>query len=355
MANGSSVSRSRRALWSRSGGSVHARVFHFALLLFVLLASSPSCMSRNRTGDAGGSPPVVHTRSATSITLGGAAFGGEVDPHGTPVEVWFEYGTDPALSGSTATSVKAIRDGSRSYRFRVRISGLQPYTTYYYRAMAGNGAGTRRGDILSFPTGDYYVVIGDSITRGPLGGGYASILRELLQKTRKYPIVVANRGVTGVTSREGEYLVSTTLASMPQAKYYLVMFGTNDASDSRGIPSGKGKNPGDPGYSQSYKGYLQRILSAILAAGKAPYLAKVPYSNDPSVDLPTIREYNEAIDELVAENRIGVTPPDFYAYFRDHPDDLVDGIHPNRAGYAAMANLWFEALTGQVEGRYRRP
>jgi lysophospholipase L1-like esterase len=131
----------------------------------------------------------------------------------------------------------------------------------------------------------------------------------------------------------------------PSAKYFLVMYGMNDARLPGPVPSGKGKRPGDPGYSGSYKENMQRIISAIRSAGKIPYLAKVPYATSPSIDISSVREYNVVVDELVAANDIAVTPPDFYAYFQKHPDEIPDGIHQNKIGYESIANLWFIALT----------
>ncbi len=110
------------------------------------------------------------------------------------------------------------------------------------------------------------------------------------------------------------------------------------------VPSGWGLIPGDPGYSGSYKDNMQRIISAILAAGKTPYLAEVPYTTDPLRSNAMIFEYNAAVDELVLTNNIMVTPPPFYAYFQAHTGELADGIHPNGTGYQSMANLWFSAL-----------
>ncbi len=95
----------------------------------------------------------------------------------------------------------------------------------------------------------------------------------------------------------------------------------------------------------AYKDNLQGIISEIRAAGRIPCLAKVPYADKPSIDIPSIREYNVVIDELVAENNITVTPPDFYAYFQQHQDEIPDGIHPDKIGYESTANLWFHALT----------
>ncbi len=123
------------------------------------------------------------------------------------------------------------------------------------------------------------------------------------------------------------------------------MYGTNDARLPVPVPSGKGKRPGDPGYRGSYKDNLQQIISAIRSAGKIPCLAKVPYATKSSIDISSIREYNVVVDELVAANNIAVPPPDFYTYFQEHPDQISDGIHPNKIGYESMANLWFIALT----------
>ncbi|MFO0752913.1 MAG: hypothetical protein U0411_06265 [Thermodesulfovibrionales bacterium] len=44
------------------------------------------------------------------------------------------------------------------------------------------------------------------------------------------------------------------------------MYGTNDSASK--IPSGLGLQPGSQGYTNSYKDYMQRIITAVLAAGK---------------------------------------------------------------------------------------
>ena len=194
-----------------------------------------------------------------------------------------------------------------------------------------------------------YVAVGDSITAGshddiPADGiGYEPVLGTMLTAAKGYPISVANEGISGTTSADGLLSISTVLAKYPTAKYYLVMYGTNDAVIPA-VPSGSGLLPGDPGYNGSYKDNMQRIISAILAAGKTPYLAEVPYTTDPLRSIAIIYEYNAAVDELVLTNNILVTPPPFYAYFLAHPGELADGIHPNGTGYQSMGNLWFSAL-----------
>ena len=142
--------------------------------------------------------------------------------------------------------------------------------------------------------------------------------------------MIANEGVSGTTSAVGAAAIDTTLATYPDANYYLILYGTNDAS----IPVSKA----------TYKANMQTIIDKIKAAGKTPFLAKVPYASDPGFSDASIQEYNTAIDELKVANGITVIPPDFYAWFNSHPDQLADGLHPNGTGYQSMANLWFNAL-----------
>ncbi|MGE5753270.1 MAG: SGNH/GDSL hydrolase family protein, partial [Deltaproteobacteria bacterium] len=155
--------------------------------------------------------------------------------------------------------------------------------------------------------------------------GYEPLLGNLLGAQ------VANAGVSGTTSSDGAASISVTLSAHPTATHYLVMYGSNDAFVPA-VPIG------------SYKDSMQRIVSAIVAAGKTPCLAKVPYASNPDLDDAAIRGYNEAVDELVAANGIACASPDFYSWFISHPGQLADGLHPNGTGYQSMATLWNAVL-----------
>jgi lysophospholipase L1-like esterase len=207
--------------------------------------------------------------------------------------------------------------------------------------------------------GNYFVGMGDSITFGFLddvpsdntsqdgrntGGGYEPVLNNLRTAAKHYPQTVVNEGVGGSKSIDGVALIPTLLARNPDAQYFLIEYGTNDATIP--VPSGAGLLPGQAGYAGSFKDNMQQIITAVKNAGKQPYLAKVPYSNGQYLARNTLYQgYNQAINELVAANNITVIPPDFYTWFQNNQNQLQsDGLHPNGIGYQSMANLWFNAL-----------
>jgi lysophospholipase L1-like esterase len=243
-----------------------------------------------------------------------------------------------------------IGAGSTPIPFLGSIVGLTAYTTWYFRAVASSVGGMKKGVIKSFPTGERFVAVGDSITMGigddiPSDGiGFEPVLQNLLSDARGCPIEIVNAGVGGVDSAYGASNIATTLSTFPEANYYLVLYGSNDAFIPAD-PSGLGLFPGDAGYNGSYKHHMQQIISTIVAAGKTPYLAKVPYTTKSTYSIQRIGEYNQVIDELVSANGISVTPPDFYTYFQGHPGELIDGLHPSGIGYQSMADLWSATLT----------
>jgi lysophospholipase L1-like esterase len=290
--------------------------------------------------------PETTTEAATFITLNSAELNGTANPNGFETYAWFEYGVDSSLSNPSTTDNQLIGSGSTPIPLLKNIPGLTPYTTWYFRAVARNAGGTQKGAIKSFPTGEYFVAVGDSITAGTGddissdGIGFEPVLQNLLSTARGYPISIVNAGVGGVDSAYGEANISTTLLAYPNAKYYLILYGTNDANPFVNTPSGLGQNPAPAG---SFKYNLQQMINRIKTAGKVPYLAKVPYTLD-TARIANILLYNQVIDELVAANGISVPPPDFYGWFLTHQGEFADALHPNGQGYQSMANLWETAL-----------
>lgn len=213
--------------------------------------------------------------------------------------------------------------------------------------------------VTNIGIGDYYVIIGDSITYGvgdddvtdnssrdgrTVEGGYGPILNNLLSSAKGYPQTVMKEGVPGEKAAQGLARLPGIIARHPQAQYFLLQFGTNDSSGSTPVPSGLGLHPGDDGYTGSFKDSMQRSINLIKNEGKQAYLAKLPFTLVSSSRNLRIRNYNRVIDELVAENGISIIPPNFYSYFESHQEQFSDNLHPNGMGYKGMADLWFNAL-----------
>lgn len=95
-------------------------------------------------------PPEVVTGNATSITMISATLNGTVNAKGTSTTAWFEYGTVSGAYGNTTTQRSV--SGSSDTSVSVYISGLSSGTTYYYRLLAENNAGTAYGSEKSFAT-----------------------------------------------------------------------------------------------------------------------------------------------------------------------------------------------------------
>jgi len=97
-------------------------------------------------------PPEVATDPATGIGVYSATLHARVNPNMTPTTAWFEWGTDPALASSTETTHQDVGSGTTPQTVSETLEGLDPSTTYYFRAVAANDGGTETGSIASFAT-----------------------------------------------------------------------------------------------------------------------------------------------------------------------------------------------------------
>lgn len=209
--------------------------------------------------------------------------------------------------------------------------------------------------------GDYYVAMGDSLTYGVgdddasdnisrdernRDGGYTSVLNDALTSAKGKPHVVANEGIPGDLVADGVARLAGIFQRHPQVKFFLLLYGTNDASGVAPTPSGLGLQAGSAGYAGSFKDYMQRMIDTIKSQGGQPYLAKAPIvtANNSTLRNQRISEFNQVVDELASANNLA-TPADFYSFFATRTDLLIDGIHPNGAGYKEVAKLWLNALS----------
>ncbi|HSC89011.1 MAG TPA: SGNH/GDSL hydrolase family protein, partial [Polyangiaceae bacterium] len=98
---------------------------------------------------------------------------------------------------------------------------------------------------------------------------------------------------------------------------------------------------------------LARVIDAFLIGAPDALLVVaqlIPTRTDSLND--AVETYNAATAELVAARVASgkhIVLVDHYSAFQENPkyrdDYLFDGLHPNDAGYAAMADVWYEAIS----------
>ena len=95
-------------------------------------------------------PPIVSTDSASTITATTATLGGTVNDNGTTTTVNFQYGQDTNYgSAAPGSNVSA---GSGATDVMANLTGLTCATTYHYRVVGQNTAGTTFGSDTTFTT-----------------------------------------------------------------------------------------------------------------------------------------------------------------------------------------------------------
>ena len=102
--------------------------------------------------------PKVNPKPASAITSTGATLNAQVDPRGDKDDDWwigqtayrFQYGTSTAYTSATALGyLSQLQDKTT---VSAPVTGLSPATTYVYRVIAGNNAGTVYSPAMSFKT-----------------------------------------------------------------------------------------------------------------------------------------------------------------------------------------------------------
>ncbi|HTC58832.1 MAG TPA: hypothetical protein VK691_01815 [Solirubrobacteraceae bacterium] len=93
---------------------------------------------------------VVTTAAASGVTLTSATLSGSVNPEGGAASYVFEIGGSEAYG----TDISGLVPGSDSlpHEVALRLEGLAPDTTYYYRLSATNSNGTSYGQAVTFTT-----------------------------------------------------------------------------------------------------------------------------------------------------------------------------------------------------------
>jgi hypothetical protein len=96
------------------------------------------------------SAPTVSTSNTSNTTFSSTIAYGNVNPNGLVTNYVFQYGTTTGYGGQTPLAPAG--NGTISIRLNQTITGLQPGTTYHYRIVAVNSAGTSNGKDRTFKT-----------------------------------------------------------------------------------------------------------------------------------------------------------------------------------------------------------
>src|SRR3989339_932035 len=123
--------------------------FVTVLFLFTTVSHSPSAADSPQSSAAA---PTITTGSASQVTYNSATLRGTVNANGLSTTVWFQYRIVDGPSKSTFSTQTVI--GTSDTEVSFSIIQLLPGTTYYYRLVAKNDAGTTYGDEVSFTTTD---------------------------------------------------------------------------------------------------------------------------------------------------------------------------------------------------------
>ena len=105
-------------------------------------------------------PPGAATGAAGGVSTNGATVTGSVTPNGLPTTYRFEYGTSTAYGSSTPA--RDAGSGTGTTNFGEAVGSLAPATTYHYRIVATNDAGSTVGADRTFTTSAAPVVEADN-------------------------------------------------------------------------------------------------------------------------------------------------------------------------------------------------
>jgi acyl-CoA thioesterase-1 len=178
---------------------------------------------------------------------------------------------------------------------------------------------------------DSWFFLGDSITalafdRAPARQpSFAAWVHE--RRPEYFPAMI-DGGTGGDKSDEGAAHIGDWLARNPDAHFWAIAYGTNDAA-------------GNASDTTRFRVNIQAIVDRVRAAGRVPILSTIAFASDGQhLNIP---RFNRVLDEVRAKNSLPAGP-DLYAWFAAHPDELRDGVHPNDRGVVSTNRLWGEAV-----------
>jgi lysophospholipase L1-like esterase len=259
--------------------------------------------------------------------------------YGSPADYHLDVSADSTNGAdgtwTTVASITANTVRTRAHAFDFTGMSWVKMVVTAAPAVSPNGVQLDEIDVHDISNGanDTWFFMGDSITafaydRAP--ADQPSYAEDIDAKHAAYFPAMINGGIGGETSADGVTHLADWIALNPDYHYFAVGYGTNDSA-------------GNNSDTATFQSNMQMIIDGLLAAGKVPVLAHIPYSSDGNHN--AIPQYNAVIDLLAASNHLPIGP-DLYTYFMNNPTQLMDMIHPDPAGRIAMNKLWAQAMDG---------
>jgi len=163
------------------------------------------------------SPPATDTSGATDVTETSAVLNGTINPFGLQTSYYFEYGTTTAYGSRIPVGIEAVAGSGRLARpFSRTITGLTAGTTYHFRLVATNSAGTEEGLDRTFTA--------------IAAGGIAPRAYEQVTPAEKHGVlIVPELGMQAET--DGDGISYTTKASSNSSAAFTRMASTRGTAD----------------------------------------------------------------------------------------------------------------------------
>jgi peptidoglycan hydrolase-like protein with peptidoglycan-binding domain/sugar lactone lactonase YvrE len=202
-----------------------------------------SILSTTTLANASSTAATVSTNVATNIASSSATLNGAIVSTGgaSTTQSGFAFGTSSSLTGSGVT-ISGLGSQTGDASFLQNLTGLSPYSTYYFRAYAVNANGTSTGSILSFitlstaptvttqaPTANSGSAFTANGTLSATGGQNASIEGFAYGTTTAYGATTTSSGSfgTGTLSQAISGLLCSTT-------YHVVAYAANSGGTSYG-------------------------------------------------------------------------------------------------------------------------